>query len=64
MNRMAISNIVDSMDRMDPRRSHEAPASIRLRDDMRRQTFATWAIGASVLGSTAAGLLWLLSVAP
>ena len=64
MNRMAISNIVESMDRMDPRRSHELPASQRLRDDMRRQAFATWAIGASVLGATAAGLIWLIAVAP
>lgn len=64
MNRIAIGNLIESMDAMDPRRSHEAPASIRLRDDMRRQSFATWAIGASVLGSTAAGLLWLLAVAP
>jgi len=64
MNRIAIGNLIESIDTMDPRRSHEAPASTRLRDDMRRQAFATWAIGASVLGSTAAGLIWLLSVAP
>lgn len=64
MNRMAISNIVDSMDRMDPRRSHEPPASTRLRDDMRRQSLAAYCIGLAVMGSTAAGLLWLLSVAP
>lgn len=64
MRRVAIGNLIESMDAMDPRRPHEPPASHRLRDDMRRQSFATWAIGASVLGSTAAGLLWLLSVAP
>lgn len=64
MNRIAIGNLIESMDAMDPRRSHEAPASTRLRDDMRRQSFATWAIGAAVLGATAAVLIWLIAVAP
>lgn len=64
MNRLAIGNLIESMDAMDPRRSHELPASHRLRHDMRRQSLAAYCIGLAVMGSTAAGLLWLLSVAP
>lgn len=64
MNRMAIYNILHNMDKTDPRRSHELPASHRLRDDMRRQSLVAYCIGLAVMGSTAAGLLWLLSVAP
>ena len=64
MNRMAFDNLVESIEHMDPRRSHEAPASRRLREEARRQALATWSIAVAVLGSTATALVWLLAVAP